>query len=223
MARGIDTAVHEGALSTGTVAVLAGGVDVVYPQENANLYDRIRDSGAVISEMPFGLSPIARHFPQRNRIVSGMSYGVVVVEAARRSGSLITARLAGEQGREVFAVPGSPLDPRAEGPNRLIRQGAVLTETAADVLEVLAPALRRPLSERKGGGFAAPPSLPPDEREVDKHRSTVTNSLSPSPVTVDEIVRQCQLSPSVVSMILLEMELAGRVERHPGNRVSLLG
>ncbi|MGE5504332.1 MAG: DNA-processing protein DprA [Actinomycetota bacterium] len=222
MARGVDTAAHEGALAFGTVAVLAGGADVVYPPENGELWARIVEAGAVVSEMPPGIQPQASHFPRRNRIISGMALGVVVVEASLKSGSLITARLAADQGRAVFAVPGSPLDPRAAGPNDLLRRGATLTESADDVLGVLADLLRRPLSEGRRGVYDAPPTPAPEEGEVARARSTIVESLGPTPVTVDEIIRQCQLSPSVVSMVLLELELAGRLERHPGNQVSLL-
>ncbi len=222
MARGIDTAVHEGSLQTGTIAVLAGGVDVVYPPENAGLYDKIVDLGCVVSEMPPGTEPHASLFPRRNRIISGLSLGVVVVEANPRSGSLITARQALDQGREVFAVPGSPLDPRCQGPNGLIRQGATLTRDANDVMEVLADLLRRPLAEPVRDLFsAAPPPIPTDS-ELAQARREVADALSHVPVTVDEIIRQCQLSPAVVSMVLLELELAGRLDRHPGGRVSLL-
>ena len=221
LARGIDTAAHRGALASGTVAVLAGGVDVVYPPENRDLYERICAEGCVVSEMPPGTQPQAAHFPRRNRLISGLSLGVVVVEAAARSGSLITARLALEQGRELFAVPGSPLDARAQGPNGLIKQGAVLTESAADVLAVLGP-MRRPAA------LAPPPqALPtaaePSDSEVGAAHRAITRALAAAPVTVDEILRQCQLSPAVLSMVLLDLELAGRLERHPGNRVALLG
>lgn len=222
MARGIDTAAHQGALASGTVAVLAGGVDVVYPPENEPLWREIKEAGAVVSEMPVGTQPQASHFPRRNRIISGLSLGVVVVEAAARSGSLITARFAAEQGREVFAVPGSPMDPRAAGPNDLIRNGAALTEGAADVLDVLGDLLRRPLAEPERGGFRASAGVAPAESELDAARGSVVEALGPAPVMVDEIIRQCQLSPSMVSWVLLELELAGRLERHPGNRVSLL-
>lgn len=222
LARGIDTAAHEGSLGGGTVAVLAGGVDVIYPPENRDLYDRIAETGAVISEMPPGTTPQAMHFPRRNRLISGISLGVVVVEAASRSGSLITARLALEQGREVFAVPGSPLDPRCQGPNGLIKQGATLTETAADVMEVLGDMLRRPLTEPPPGRFASPAPIPPDEGELAAARRLAVDYLSPVPVTVDEILRQSNLAPPVLSMVLLELELAGRLERHGGNKVSLL-
>ncbi len=222
MARGIDTAVHEGALAGGTVAVLAGGADVIYPPENEALWQRMVEAGTVVSEMPPGTQPQASHFPRRNRIISGLALGVVVVEASFKSGSLITARLAADQGREVFAVPGSPLDPRAAGPNDLIRHGATLTESADDVLNVLSDLLRRPLAEGRRAGFAGAPRELPSDREIAAARSTIVECLAPTPVTVDEIIRQCQLSPSVVSMVLLELELAGRLERHPGNRVSLL-
>ncbi|MGE5538896.1 MAG: DNA-processing protein DprA [Gemmatimonas sp.] len=218
LARGMDAAAHEGALATGTVAVMAGGVDIIYPRDNAGLYERIRETGALVSEQPLGLSPTARHFPIRNRIVSGLSLGVVVVEASLRSGSLITARLAGEQGREVMAVPGSPMDPRARGANRLLRDGAALIEEPTDVIAALGPAAGRPPDE----GFSAPPQSPPKplESEVEKARSRVAELLSPVPLAVDEIIRQCHLSPAVVALVLLELELAGRIERHPGNRIA---
>jgi DNA processing protein len=228
MARGIDTAAHQGALSAGglgqggTVAVLAGGVDVVYPPENQSLYDALAEQGAAVSEMPLGEAPQARHFPRRNRIISGMALGVVVVEAAARSGSLITARLAGEQGREVFAVPGSPLDARAAGPNRLLREGATLTETADDVLRGLADLLRAPLREPEPADFRAGTAVPPSDAEVDAARADILEALGPAPVTVDEIIRGCQLSVSVVAVVLLELELAGRLERLPGGRIALL-
>ncbi|MQX35554.1 DNA-processing protein DprA [Roseospira navarrensis] len=228
MARGIDTAAHQGALSAGalgaggTVAVLAGGVDVVYPPENQPLYDALAEQGAVVSEMPLGEAPQARHFPRRNRIISGIALGVVVVEAAARSGSLITARLAGEQGREVFAVPGSPLDGRAAGPNRLLRDGATLTESADDVLRGLADLLRAPLREPAAADFRAETVPPPSDAEVDAARATILEALGPAPVTVDELIRGCQLSVSVVAVVLLELELAGRLERLPGGRVALL-
>lgn len=224
MARGIDTAAHEGALAGGTVAVLAGGLDVIYPRENAGLYRGIVEQGAVVAELPPGTEPQASHFPRRNRLISGLSLGVVVVEAAARSGSLITARRALDQGREVFAVPGSPLDPRARGPNSLIRQGAVLTEGAGDVLEALNDLLRRPLAEPPTGAPApAPAAVDADDAALVSARRAVLEALGPAPVAVDELVRQCQLSPAVTSTVLLELELAGRLERHPGNQVSLNG
>ena len=223
MARGIDASAHEGALDLGTVAVLGGGVDVIYPRENGALYEALSERGAVLSETPPGTEPQARHFPRRNRIISGIARGVVVVEATQRSGSLITARMALEQGREVFAVPGSPLDPRARGTNNLIRQGAVLTETAADVLAVFDQRVaRRPPA---ASSLAAPPPEAPATREAagsDAARKSVIESLGPVPVAVDELLRDGQFSTAVISTVLLELELAGRLERHPGNRVSLL-
>jgi DNA processing protein len=167
--------------------------------------------------MPPGLEPQARHFPRRNRIVSGLSVGVVVVEASPKSGSLITARLAGEQGREVFAVPGSPLDPRARGTNDLIRQGATLTEGAADVLAALGNAIR---SEPESAPEPGPTAVLADEASLLTTRQRVVEKLGPAPVPVDEIIRQCQLPPATVLTILLELELAGRLTRHPGNQVS---
>ena len=221
MARGIDARAHAGALATGTVAVMGGGVDVVYPKENRALFERLLAEGAVASEAPLGTVPLGRHFPRRNRIIAGLARGVVVVEGAARSGSLITARLALEQGREVMAVPGSPLDPRASGPNRLIRQGATLVEGADDVLEALAEGGRPMLGEPRrpwpaDGAISAPEE---DEAPADA-RETVTQLLGSSPVPVDMLVRQSRLTPAMVATILLELELAGRLERHPGNRVS---
>lgn len=222
MARGIDAAAHEGAFATGTCAVLAGGVDNIYPPENAGLYERIRAEGAVISEMPLGQAPQARHFPRRNRIISGLARGVAIVEAAEGSGSLITARYALEQGREIFAVPGSPLDPRAKGTNRLIREGATLTESAEDILASLGPTLgcsfREP-GDRDGGAAAAsdPARI---EAEADAIRASIEELLGPAPVEVDELVRQTGATPAAVLTVLLELELAGRLARHPGNRVS---
>jgi len=231
LARGIDGAAHQGALdageaSSGTLAVLAGGVDQIYPPEHAALYEKIvaSGSGAVLSERPPGLVARERDFPKRNRLIAGLSVGVVVVEAAFRSGSLITARLANEQGREVFAVPGSPLDPRCRGANDLIRQGATLTENAGDVLAVLgaltgpsAPAARTAQAvESERESFSAP-----DETALAQARDRVLRILGPTPVEVDEIIRQCQLSAPVVQAALLELELAGRIARHSGNRVAL--
>ncbi|MBO6784653.1 MAG: DNA-protecting protein DprA, partial [Alphaproteobacteria bacterium] len=228
LARGIDTAAHTGAIAGDgiTVAAMAGGIDIVYPPENGDLYSRIARTGAAVSEMPPGTKPQARHFPRRNRIVSGLSLAVVVVEAAQRSGSLITARMAGEQGRDVLAVPGSPLDPRSYGANHLIREGASLVRDADDVLEAIRPMLDSP----KGAEITA--KAPHDKAAGDheagpvpgapEHRDAVVNCLSPEPVAVDEIVRRCQLTAPVVRTILLELELAGRLERHPGNRVAAI-
>ena len=219
LARGIDTSAHEAALAVGTVAVVAGGVDIIYPPENEKLYAAIKNQGVIVSEMRLGEAPQARHFPRRNRIISGLSRGTVVVEAAEKSGSLITAQYALDQGREVFAVPGSPLDPRARGANRLIRDGATLTENAEDILAVLRPML--------GGGFGeeeskspTPPSPDNLDREADRIRAQVEEALGPAPVDVDELIRQLGVSPAAILTVLLELELAGRCTRHPGNRVS---
>ncbi len=220
MARGIDAAAHAGALDAGTVAVMAGGIDVVYPRENQDLYEEIKARGAIISESEPGTVPQARHFPRRNRIISGLARGVVIVEAGLRSGSLITARLALEQGREVFAVPGSPLDPRARGANHLLRQGAALTESADDVFTVLNEAPGGPRLKAEPLDFKAPSPTAPSPDALDAARATIEENLGPAPLAVDELIRNSQFSPAVVSMVLLEMELAGRLERHPGNQVS---
>jgi DNA processing protein len=228
LARGIDAAAHLGALATGSAAVVAGGVDVVYPEENRGLYQALTQQGAVVAELPLGTEPQARHFPRRNRIISGMALGVVVVEAAAKSGSLITARFALEQGREVFAVPGSPLDPRCRGCNDLLRNGATLTETATDITTQLGPLLRgqpfvppqRPAATRELP--LMPPPISPATIAVDGEAGLdmILEFLGPTPVAVDELVRQCQLSAAAVATLLLELELAGRIERHPGNLVS---
>ena len=216
LARGIDGAAHEGALATGTIAVLAGGVDVPYPREHAGLHRRIAETGAVISEHRPGTVPMARHFPARNRLISGLALGVVVVEATPRSGSLITARMANEQGRMVFAVPGSPLDPRARGTNDLLRQGAALAENADDVIAGI-----RGMAPRPAPVEAAEAPVPEAAEPGEAARAMLTARLGQTPLTVDELVRECQLSAATVQTILLELELAGRVARQPGNRVCL--
>ena len=223
LARGIDSAAHAGALAKGTLAVLAGGVDVVYPPQNRALYQQIRDGGAILAESPLGIEPLAQHFPRRNRIISGLSLAVVVIEASLRSGSLITARLALEQGREVCAVPGTPLDPRYRGTNKLIRQGATLVESADDVVEVIRPQLDRTLSEPVRGAAIGAPALGAEDIDLveETARAKVLDQLSPTAVEVDEIIRQCQLSAATVWTIVLELELAGRLSRHPGGKVSL--
>lgn len=218
LARGIDGAAHIGSLPTGTVAVLAGGIDVVYPPEHAELHRWIAETGAVVAEMPVGTIPQARHFPTRNRIIAGLAVATVVVEAARRSGSLITARRALDQGREVFAVPGSPLDPRCTGSNALIQEGAALLIQEPDnVLAVLdaMPATCRPaaaLGEDEPGFSAVEAN--------DAARRRVLEGLGPEPVPVDELIRGCQLSAPIVATVLLEAELAGLVDRYPGNLVA---
>lgn len=222
LARGIDTAAHQGAIAGGTAAVVAGGVDIIYPPENSGLYHDIAQRGAVLAESPLGTEPQARHFPRRNRLISGLSLGVVVVEAALKSGSLITARLAAEQGRDVFAVPGSPMDPRAQGCNRLIKEGAALVENADDIVTHLHAAAAGPLREPAGGQFRSPIPATEDERDLVKARHLVVECLSPTPVLIDEVIRGCQLSAGVVMTVLLELELAGRLQRHPGGQVSLV-
>jgi len=220
LARGIDSAAHEGALATGTVAVFAGGLDRVYPPENEALAARIIEAGgAHISEMPLGWEPRGRDFPRRNRVVSGLALGVVVIEAATRSGSLITARLAGEQGRLVFAAPGSPLDPRTEGSNRLIKDGAHVVTEVADVVAEVSPMLK-PASRQAMAAAQEEDAGPANLGESERDR--VVEALGPTPVTVDEIVRFTNATPAVVHLVLLELALAGRIERHSGQRVSLL-
>lgn len=218
LARGIDTATHVGSLEGGTVGVIASGIDVVFPPENAELQERVAREGLLIAEQPPGTEPLARFFPSRNRIIAGLALGTVVVEAAPRSGSLITARIAAEAGREVMAVPGSPLDPRAQGCNLLIREGATLVQSVDDILEMLRPidprAVRSPVNP-----FGGPPPL--DASDADRRR--ITELLGPVPVTVDELVRQSGLAPALVQTVLLELELAGRLERHAGGRTSLTG
>ncbi|MCA1654432.1 MAG: DNA-processing protein DprA [Sphingomicrobium sp.] len=216
LARGIDSAAHDGSLASGTIAVIAGGLDVIYPPENAERQAAIAEHGLLMAEMPPGTEPRARHFPYRNRIIAGLSVGTVVVEAAPRSGSLITARLAAEAGREVMAVPGSPLDPRAQGCNQLIRDGATLVQNAAEVIEAVRPMSRveAPARER----YDPPPAT--QEAQPDE-RARVEELLGPSSVPIDEIVRQSQLPSGTVQLILLELDLAGRLERHAGGKVSL--
>jgi DNA processing protein len=231
LARGIDAAAHLGALESGSIAVVAGGADVVYPEENRGLHEALARDGAILAELPLSTERQARHFPRRNRIISGLALGVVVVEAAAKSGSLITARFALEQGREVFAVPGSPLDPRSRGANDLLRNGATLTENASDILAQLGPLLQgRPPTPEIAPAQPRLPLRPIAPREIPAASATVgedaaldliIEKLSPTPVAVDELVRQCQLSAAAVATLLLELELAGRVERHPGNLVSL--
>ena len=214
LARGIDTAAHDGSIDTGTIGVIAGGLDVFYPPENEARQRAMAERALVVAEMPPGTEPRARHFPYRNRIIAGLSQGTVVVEAAPRSGSLITARLAGEQGREVMAVPGSPLDPRAQGCNQLIRDGATLIQNAADVLEAVRPTQPR---------FASP--VDRFEHAMaetdDDAASAIEDLLGPSPVPVDDLIRLSGASSGSVQMALLELDLAGRLDRHAGGKVSL--
>jgi DNA processing protein len=227
LARGIDTAAHEGALQAGgtTVAAVAGGVDTVYPPENEDLMARIVQAGAVVSERPPGAVARAKDFPRRNRIIAGLSLGVVVVEAAPQSGSLITARLAAEQGREVMAVPGSPLDPRHRGTNQLLREGAVLVETAADVLAALEPMLGREECMVAPAETPEPacqaPARPAPDVAPEALLAAIEANLGKEPLGVDELVRRCDARLAEVQAVLLELELEGRLDRHPGNRVTL--
>jgi DNA processing protein len=228
LARGIDAAAHDAALATGTAAVLAGGIDNVYPPENADLQRAIGERGCLVTENPPGFAPRAQDFPRRNRIISGLAMGVLIVEAARRSGTLITARMAGEQGREVFAIPGHPLDPRAEGTNALIKSGATMVTEPEDVLSALAPMLREGL----GPAFLAAPGglphggtrLPSPPREApqtpDGDREKLLAALGPAPVDIDELGRATGLPARAIQIALLELALAGRVERHGHQLVS---
>ncbi|MGE0774625.1 MAG: DNA-processing protein DprA [Sphingomonadaceae bacterium] len=218
LARGIDTAAHQGALESGTIAVVAGGIDIFYPPENEGLQREIAERGLLIAEQPPGTEPRARHFPYRNRIIAGLACGTVVVEAAPKSGSLISARYAGEFGREVMAVPGSPLDPRAQGCNLLIREGATLIQSAADILEAVGPISSAMVGQPPSRYSAA--SGPVDADDAD--RAAITTLLGPVATPIDEIIRQSKLAPAIVQMVLLELELAGRLERHAGGRVSLV-
>ena len=220
LARGIDTAAHQGSLATGTVGVFAGGLDMPYPPENIGLCDEICErGGALISEMPFGWQARAQDFPRRNRLVAGAALGLVVVEAAKRSGSLISARLAGEMGRLVFSVPGSPLDPRAGGTNGLLKDGAILVTEVSDISAALAPLTERPAA---AAALEEPPDFlatpPPGENDRDR----VVEALGPTPTAPDEIIHHTGLHPAQVFMVLLELDLAGRLERHAGGQVSLI-
>lgn len=225
LARGIDAAAHEAALPTGTIAVLAGGLDRPYPPQNVPLLKQICTSGhgVAVSEMPLGWEPRARDFPRRNRIIAGIGLGLVVVEAAKKSGSLISARMAGELGRLVFAVPGSPMDPRAKGTNDLIKDGAILTSEAEDVIAALAPMAgpaqtlgQLPLGLDEESHRDAMGALP-----TQSNRQRLIEALGPTPVEIDDLVRHIGLPPADVYMVLLELDLAGRLERHPGGMVSM--
>ena len=222
LARGIDRAAHEAALPTGTVAVLAGGLDTIYPPEHEGLAAQIAERGLLLSEAPMGEQPTARSFPRRNRIVSGLSAGVVLVEAAARSGSLITARMALEQGREAMAVPGSPLDARAEGCNALIREGAALIRSAEDVIEAIgAPRALQPQAVLPLDTPAARPAPRVAEPAGDNRASQVAALLGPAPIAFDDLATAAGLSAAALSAVLLDLELDGRIERHPGDRIAL--
>jgi len=223
LARGIDTFVHKGALATGTVGVIAGGIDNIYPLENESLYAQMRETGAIISEQSFGAIPFAGAFPGRNRIIAGMSMGTVVVEASPKSGSLITARMALENNREVFAIPGSPLDPRSKGGNQLIKQGATMVENAGDILQGILHLRGKAMEEAKGSTYQQDTQdMPADDSELAAARGIILEKLSYSSVAVDELIAQSGIPAAITVTILLELELAGRVRRSSGNKVALL-
>lgn len=217
LARGIDTEAHRGSIGSGTIGVIASGIDIVFPPENRDLQEQVATEGLLVTEHPPGVQPLARHFPARNRIIAGLALGTVVVEAAPKSGSLITARLAGEAGREVMAVPGSPLDPRAQGCNQLIREGAILVQNAADVLEAVGSIDPRMVRQGRFDFIGEPV----DSDVAAQERAVVIALLGPVSVPIDELIRQSGLSPAVVQTVLLELELAGGLERQAGGRVSL--
>ena len=225
MAKGIDRAAHIGALNCpdkgGTIAVLGTPIDTAYPPENQDLYNEIKERGCLISEFPFGTALIPQNFPRRNRIISGLSVGVVVIEANLKSGSLITAKEALSQGRDVFAVPGSPLDPRAAGPNALIQEGATLVTKATDIIDTL----------NNNKTFRLSDTIVPDEyqlnietleKDIDKARAVVLENLGPEMVGIDDLIRATNLTPRIVNVILTQLELAGRLEHFPGNRIALI-
>lgn len=218
LARGIDSFAHKGSLAKGTVAVIAGGIDNIYPSENAALYSEIQQNGVVISEQPFGQLPFAGAFPSRNRIIAGMSHATLVVEASPKSGSLITARLALDYNRELMAVPGSPLDPRAKGCNQLIKQGAHVVEEAADIVQVINTGkLQLRLNETAASNFIAAAG---NDAEVARAHIAIMEKLSPSAVSIDELVEQCGITAAVAQAALLELELAGKIRRVVGGKIT---
>lgn len=231
LARGIDAAAHEASLARGTVAVVAGGIDVVYPPEHAALQARIGDEGCLVTEQPPGFTPRGKDFPRRNRLISGIARGVLVIEAARRSGTLVTARFAAEQGREVFAVPGHPLDPRAEGTNQLLKSGATLTTEPRDVLDALAPQLGagpglkeatrdEAIATLAMGEASEPDLLAGDPERIAGGRARLLAALGPHPVDIDEVMRATALSAREVRALLMELDLAGEIVRHGFQLVS---
>jgi len=217
LARGIDGASHEGAMPS-TIGVIASGIDIAYPPQHAELQERIANEGLLIAEQPPGTEPRGRHFPSRNRIIAGLAAGTLVVEAAPKSGSLITARLAGEAGREVMAIPGSPLDARSHGCNQLIREGGVLVQSADEVIELLSGFDGNPRSTFRE---ASAPMWEPVEDLSEAEPAELADWLTTAPVVVDELIRQSGEDAAAVQLALLELELAGRLERHAGGRVSL--
>ena len=220
LARGVDAAAHNGALAGGTIAVIAGGIDVVYPAENTDLHESIAEAGLILAEMPPGTQPTPRHFPIRNRIIGGLALGTVVVEAAERSGSLITARETAERGGEVMAVPGSPLDPRSQGCNHLIREGATLVRNVTDITECLSRPIGAalPAAQNWETGRLTPGS----PESIEKCRDRILEGLGPDATDIDEVIAWCDAPTATVLAALLELELAGRVTRHHGNRICLV-
>ena len=224
LARGIDTAAHIGALDTGTIAVVAGGIDIIYPKENIDLYKKISETSVIIAECPLGTTPRPENFPRRNRIVSGVSTATLIVEAAKRSGSLNTARHANEQGRDVMAIPGSPVDPRAEGPNILIKNGAYLVTSAEDIMEIIFSQSENifTLSESKQKTFSSANIARNIEGDVEKFREKITDILNYNPISIDDIIIETHANINIVLTVVLELEIAGKLQRHPGNKISLL-
>lgn len=219
LARGIDTCAHQGSLESGTIAILAGGIDIVYPQENLKLYEQIAEKGGIFTETPFGTSPQAQLFPRRNRIIAGMSYGTIVVEAAANSGSLITAKFALEYNREVFAVPGFPMDPRSIGCNSLIKEGATLIQNAQDILDTIEE--RKIIQQSHLFEDREPYNSKISEQDLKKTRKTILEALSLVPITIDELISSIKVSPREVLTALLELELSGKIVRVHGQRVCL--
>lgn len=223
LARGIDTFAHKGAVKYGTVGVIAGGIDNIYPLENKKLYQEIKETGAIISEQPFGAKPYSQAFPARNRIISGMSVGIVVVEASLRSGSLITARCAVSEHKEVMAVPGFPLDPRCQGTNRLIKDGAVLIESVKDIIntvEEISPSFKSESTMQYDIEECIEEYSEPSEQEVKAIQEMLLTNLTSTPTFIDELINRFSIPSSDMMIILLELELAGKIERHHGNKVS---
>ncbi len=218
LARGIDTNAHQGSLASGTIAVMGNGIDQIYPPENESLYAQIAEQGLLLTECATGTKPHATLFPKRNRIISGLSRALLVVEAALKSGSLITARYGLEQGRDIFALPGHPLDPRARGCNQLLKNGAILVETIDDIEKEISPTNNLSFNEDSQDIYRNISSS-----DLQHARKIVNENLSIIPICIDELIRQCHLSASEVMSILLEMEVAGRIERFPGGKVALLG
>lgn len=222
LARGIDTAAHKGSINTGTIAVVAGGIDNIYPPDNKALREEIISKGAIIAELPFGTIPRGQNFPQRNRIISGISLGTLVVEANMKSGSLITAKMALAQNREVFAVPGFPLDPRCQGTNYLIKEGATLVESIKDILEAISYKRQIKLEEVSNNQFKISNNCLITEPELVEARKEVFKILNASPISIEEVASLCCIPINILLTVIIEMELAGKIERHPGNKISIL-